>query len=441
MLSNVCELYRIGPGPSSSRTIGPLLAAHRFVRELAADELLPRVGSVRVELFGGLACTGREQTTDRAVIGGLAGLSSDDCDAGALARCAYEVERTGQMVLGGHHTIAFAAERDIAFCVNHVVAYDGNAARFVARDRSGNALASSLYFSVGDGDVRAENEVAAKPPLVRVPFPFATIVELLERGHAHRKKIAELALANAGVHRSPGEIRSLLLDTARAMRASIDRGLAAETPLPGGRARMARALFVAAGTAAPAQRCAAYAVAVSEENAAGGRVVAAPSNGAAGPVAAMLRFSEESLPLAGDSATIVFLMTAATVGALLRAGGLRQAGCQSEVGLAAAMAAAGYAAVHGGTNEHVLHAAELALEPHLGFSCDPDGALIQQPCIERNAKAAAIAQAAAGSALRHPSPRIALDALVNSMVERGRGMAGRFKEASLGGVAVNVVDC
>jgi L-serine dehydratase len=227
------------------------------------------------------------------------------------------------------------------------------------------------------------------------------------------------------------------------MRASIERGLSTDGTLPGGRVRRAPAHADAlrAAQASPAQWCAVFATAVAEENAAGGRVVAAPSNGAAGPVAALLTHFRETKPLNLEGRTVEFLLASAAVAGLLRASGLVQAGCQSEVGLAAAMAAAGYAAVLDGTNAQVLLAAELALEPHLGLACDPDGARIQQPCIERNATAAGRAITAAQNALRQHAPRNTLDALTRSMIDRGRHMAGRYKESSLGGIAVNVADC
>ena len=213
--------------------------------------------------------------------------------------------------------------------------------------------------------------------------------------------------------------------------------------MPGGRVRRAPAQADAlrATQATATQWCAVYATAVAEENAAGGRIVAAPSNGAAGPVAALLTQHRESQPLAGDRATTEFLLAAAAIGGALRAQGLAQVGCQSEVGLAAAMAAAGYAAVLGGSNEHVVLAAELALEPHLGLACDPEGARIQQPCIERNAAAAGRAATAAQNAIKSPSPRSALDTLARSMIERGKQMAGRYKQASIGGISVNIADC
>jgi L-serine dehydratase len=227
------------------------------------------------------------------------------------------------------------------------------------------------------------------------------------------------------------------------MRASIERGLATDGTLPGGRVRRAPAHADAlrATRASPSQWCAVFATAVAEENAAGGKIVAAPSNGAAGPVAALLTHYRETKPLSMDERTAEFLLAAAAIGGVLRASGLVQAGCQSEVGVAAAMAAAGYTAVLGGTNAHIVLAAELALEPHLGLACDPEGARIQQPCIERNAAAAGRALTAAQNALRQHAPHNSLDALVHSMIERGRQMAGRYKQASLGGIAVNVADC
>ncbi len=440
---NVGELFSVGPGPSSSRTIGPLLAARRFVHEIAADGVLPFAAHLRVELFGGLACTGRDLGSDRAILAGLSGLRAEVCDNAALARCAAAIARDGALALNGRHMIAFALERDIAYCVDRTLAYDGNAIRFVAQDSAGKAVAERLYFSTGGGKVVASNELGAEFPVARVPYPFTTADHVIELGRVHHKKLVDMALANACVHKSPGEVRGTLLRAARAMQTSIERGLAADDPLPGGAPRHAgaRAAALRVAGATPTQRCSVYATAVAEENSAGGLVVGVPSTGAAGPVAALLRHCRELDPVAGDEGAIEFLMVAAAIGGWLRAQGLHHAGCQSEVGLAAAMAAAGFAAVQGGSNAHVLYAAELALEPHLGLSCDPEGARIQQPCIDRNATAAARALAAASEALRHPMPRIKLDALVHVMVERGRGMAGRYKQASLGGVAISVADC
>jgi len=440
---NIAQSYRIGPGPSSSQTVAPLEAARRFVHELAADGLVTRTARVRVDLYGGLACTGRELGAQRAVVAGLAGIPTASCDGPLLARCTADADHDRSIALAGRHRIDFHPARDVVFRVDQALANDGSALGFSALDASGQVLASRLYHSLGDGMIAAQDEAPGRRGPARVPYPYGTGAELLDAGRAQRKRIAEMALANECVVHSPGEVRALLLRVADAMRGAIERGLATDGTLPGGRVRRAPAQADAlrAGNASAAQWCAVFATAVAEENAAGGRVVAAPSNGSAGPVAALLSHFRETPTLHREQGTVDFLLAAAAVGGLLRAAGLVQAGCQSEVGVAAAMAAAGYAATQGGTNEHVLMAAELALEPHLGLACDPEGARIQQPCIERNAAAAGRAITAAQNALRHPAPRHSLDALTRTMVERGRQMAGRHKQASLAGIAVNVADC
>lgn len=443
MYLNVAATYRIGPGPSSSQTVGPLEAARRFGHELAADGLVMRTRRVRVELFGGLACTGRELGAQRAVVAGLAGIPTASCDAPLLARCSADADADGSIALAGRHRIDFHPARDVVFRIDQALAYDGNALAFTAYDASGEPLASQVYFSPGDGLVVTRDERSSRRGPLRVPYPFASAEQLLQTGKDYGKRVADLALANECVVQSPGEVRATLLRVGDAMRASIERGLATDGELPGGRIRRApaHADTLRAAKASPAQWCAVFATAVAEENAAGGRIVAAPSNGAAGPVAALLTHFRETKPLNLEGRTVEFLLAAAAVAGVLRASGLVQAGCQSEIGLAAAMAAAGYTAVHDGTNAQVLLAAELALEPHLGLACDPDGARIQQPCIERNATAASRAITAAQNALRQHAPRNALDALTRSMVDRGRMMAGRYKESSLGGIAVNVADC
>jgi len=440
---NVAATYRIGPGPSSSQTVGPLEAARRFGHELAADGLVSRTRRVRVELFGGLACTGRELGAQRAVVAGLAGIPTASCDSALLARCTADADADGSIALAGRHRIDFHPARDVVFRIDQALVYDGNALAFTAYDAAGDQVASQMYFSPGDGMVMSRDERGGRRGPARVPYPFTSAQELIESGRVHGKRIADLALANECVVQSPGEVRTTLLRVADAMRAAIERGLSTDGTLPGGRIRRAPAHADAlrAAQASPAQWCAVFATAVAEENAAGGRVVAAPSNGAAGPVAALLTHFRETKPLNLEGRTVEFLLASAAVAGLLRSSGLVQAGCQSEIGLAAAMAAAGYAAVLDGTNAQVLLAAELALEPHLGLACDPDGARIQQPCIERNATAASRAITAAQNALRQHAPRNALDTLTRSMIDRGRAMAGRYKESSLGGIAVNVADC
>jgi L-serine dehydratase len=300
-----------------------------------------------------------------------------------------------------------------------------------------------VYFSTGNGAVLAEEDAGAPPRMPRLPYPYATADELLAVCHAHAKRIPDLVRANESAMYSPGEVHSGLLLVAQSMRSAVERGLTTEGVLPGGTRRTAPSWAEALRTTAatPEQLCAVYATAAAEENAACGRVVAAPSSGAAGPVAALLQLWRDSGPLQEDDRAIEFLLAGAATGGLLRCAGVRQVGCQGEVGVAAAMAAAGYATVLGGSNAQVLHAAERALEPHLGLACDPAGGRIEDPCIERNAMAATCAYNAAVAAVRTPVSRVGLDMLARSLVESGRAMTTRPKSTSIGGLAVNVVEC
>jgi L-serine dehydratase len=373
------ELYRVGPGPSSSSTVGPQRAGLRFVHDLAADGLLPQIAQVEAELYGGLAFSGREQTTDQAVIAGLSGQPPERCDSSILAACAARAQADGSLKLGGRQRVAFEPSRDLRFVVNHSVAYDGNAIRFVARDPAGDIVASRVYFSPGSGVVLGEADVAHGAPGPRVPYPYASAEALLRQCHAQHKKMSDLARVNECALFSPGEVRTGLLLIAQTMLDSLERGLAADGALPGGRMRTApgRARAMRTHALVPAQTVAVYATAVAEENAAGGRVASAPSSGSAGPVAALLRLWRDSKPIQQEDGAIDFLLAGAAIGGMLRSAGIRQVGCQSEIGVAAAMAAAGYAAVLNGSNAQILYAAKRALEPHLGLACDPEGARIQ----------------------------------------------------------------
>lgn len=442
------ELFRIGPGPSSAHVVGPQRAAQRFLHEIAADGVLSGVQRVEVELFGGLAFTGRERGTDHAVIAGLTGLSPELCDRAALAHRALQVHSDGHLTLASGQRIAFAADRDLRFVIDRAVAFDGNALRFVARDRYDAIVATRVYFSIGNGHVRGE---ADRPALAhaRLPHAHASAESMLEACASHGMHISDLMRANEYVRLSPGEVRARLLDVAFVMRAALERGLTTDGVLPSGNRRtapswsvaMQESSAIAAGSNTPAQRAAVYATAVAEESAAGGRVVAAPSAGAVGPVPALLQLWCDTGPLRHDDSAVEFLLTCAAIGAMLRAAGLHHAGCQSEIGVAAAMAAAGYAAVLGGSNAQVMHAAELALRPHFGLTCDPVGGRIEEPCIERNAVAASLACAAALEAVRTPSPRNGIDATVRAMIASSQRMASRPKTTSLAGIAVSLAEC
>lgn len=442
MFLSAFELFRIGPGPSSSATVGPQRAALCFVHDLAADGLVAATARVEVEVYGGLAFSVRELSTDRAIVAGLCGERPESCDAAALAMNSARVDVEGSLLLGGRHRIEHVTERDLHFVVNHSVAFDGNAVRFIARGAGGEPVSSRLYFSTGDGAILAEDDVG-KDTRQRVPYPFDSAASLLAACRARGKKIPDIALANECALRSPGEVRSGLLRIAHAMLASLQRGLAASGVLPGGTLRRAPALAetLRHSTVTEDQRCSTYALAVAEENAAGGRVASAPSNGAAGPVVALLQAWRDESPIDAEAGMQDFLLAATAIGQLLRAIGVKHVGCQGEVGVASAMAAAGYAAAKNGSNTQILAAAERALESHLGLTCDPAGGRVQDPCIERNARAGAVAYTAATNAIRMPDPPMGLDRIALAAVDRGRAMAARYKVASLGGVAVNVAEC
>jgi L-serine dehydratase len=445
MFVSAFDLFRIGLGPSSAHTTGPMRAARRFVHALEADGVFYQTRRISVDLYGSVACTGRDHGTDRAILAGLAGDAPDAVDPQTLSARAVRIRAEGQLTLNGTSQIAFDPQADIVFHVDKTFVHHSNGLRFTARDARGETLATRLYFSTGDGEIVTDGEMPGSRSTVRVPYPFTTAAELLALAQSHGKKIADMARTNELALRSPDEVRAGLLQCAATMRNAVERGLATSGPLPGGAGRPRRAATQAAAIAGtdpdlPAW-AAVYATAVAEENAAGGRVVSAPSNGSAGPVAAVLHQWRSTIPLAGDDGSVTFLLAAAAVGQLLRAGGLKQSGCQGEIGVAGAMAAAGLAAVNSASNRQLLHAAERALEPFVGLTCDPAGGLVQDPCIGRNAAAAAHAVGAARFALRLPNPPVALDAAVHTMTETGRAMTARYKASSLGGLAVNVVDC
>ncbi|MEO8484777.1 MAG: L-serine ammonia-lyase, iron-sulfur-dependent, subunit alpha [Betaproteobacteria bacterium] len=438
------SVLRPGPGPSSMHTAGPWLAARQFVHELAANGALATVARLGVELYGGAACVGREAAADSAIVAGLQGVDRARCDAADLAAMRAASASRRELRLDGHHAVRFDPDDDIGFRVDRALAYGGSAVRFAAFDARGNVVADRVYVPVGDDEVVGAGDAIAPTRVARVPFDYdATSDALIDACRsAGGRRIAFVALANEGALLSPGEVRARLIAMGATMRASVERGCLATGDLPSGRKRMASALADAldSRTSTPAQRCRIYALAAAEENASGALGGAAPAIGAAGVVAALLRHAleQEGVP---DDTEVEFLATAGAIGALLRRAGLRQVGCQGEVGVAAAMAAAGLAATSGATPVQVLHAAELALEPHLGLACDPVGGRVESPCIERNGLGAARACAAAAAAIRVPLPRVALDAVVRSMVETSRSLAGRYKQASLGGVALSVPDC
>jgi L-serine dehydratase len=454
---SVFELFKIGVGPSSSHTVGPMKAAAAFADGLVETGAMDRVASVEVVLLGSLAFTGRGHATDKAVMLGLSGERPETVDLDAAEALVARVRETKALDLGGRRAIAFDAERAIVFDTVTPAPKHPNTMRFIARDEQGGALADETWLSVGGGfiirDSGEKDAPAAEPPL---PHPFRSGAELLARGREARLSIAELMRANEAALRSEGEAEAHAKRIIGVMFASVERGLAQSGPLPGGLKVMRRAKAIHDRLTEASKRnfhpaheimdfVSVYAMAVNEENAAGGRVVTAPTNGAAGVIPAVLRYYRDHCEGANPAGMADFLLTATAIGALFKLNASisgAEVGCQGEVGVASSMAAAGLCAALGGTNEQIENAAEIAMEHHLGMTCDPIGGLVQIPCIERNAFGAVKAIAAASLALHGDGThRVSLDSVVATMRQTGADMQSKYKETSLGGLAVNFVEC
>jgi L-serine dehydratase len=458
MFVSAFDLFKIGLGPSSSHTVGPMRAALRFVREILADRL-EAVERVHIDLYGSLALTGRGHGTDRAVLLGLSGDAPDRIDPDQVEPKVRRIREQRTLKLGGRKEIAFDEGEDLRFRIDRALAFHSNGMRFTAYDGAGAILARRIYFSVGGGFVvdEVESQHVADPPKgVHVPFPFASAAELLAHGEKSRKRIAEMMRVNEHALRSPDEVRSGLLERWRVMNDSIERGMRSDGVLPGGLNVRRRAKGLAESLRERKARrewnpteatdwVSVYAIAVNEENAVGGRVVTAPTNGAAGIIPAVIRYYRDFYRDSTDDDVVSFLLAAAAVGGLCKRNASlsgAEVGCQGEVGVACSMAAAGLAAVLGGSNAQIENAAEIGIEHHLGMSCDPVAGLVQIPCIERNAMGAVKAINAASLALRGDGThRVALDTVIKTMYDTGRDMMAKYKETSLGGLAVNVVDC
>jgi L-serine dehydratase len=460
MFVSAFDLFKIGIGPSSSHTIGPMRAALRFAQELSADGVLGRTARVVVDLYGSLGLTGRGHGTDRAVMLGLSGEAPDRIDPDQIASKIERIRAQHMLPLAGEHAIAFREADHLRFRIDKTLSFHSNGIRFTAFDADGNPLARNVYYSVGGGFVLDEKEAAAlgdaPPPPLRVPYPFSSAAELSRHGVEAHKRIPEMMRINELALRSPDQVRNGLLERWAVMNDSIERGLRNEGVLPGGlnvrrRAKELHDALLAKAQMQPNSATEAmdwvsiYAIAVNEENAAGARVVTAPTNGAAGVMAAVIRYYREYYEESNEDGIVAFLLTAAAIGGLCKRNAslsCAEVGCQGEVGVACSMAAAGLAAALGGSNAQIENAAEIGIEHHLGMSCDPVGGLVQIPCIERNAIGAVKAINAASLALRGDGThRVALDAVIKTMYETGRDMMSKYKETSLGGLAVNIVDC
>jgi len=454
---SVFDLFKIGIGPSSSHTVGPMKAALAFVDGLAAAGRLGAVERVEVALYGSLAWTGKGHGTDRAVILGLSGMQPATVDPDEADAAFAAAGAGGSLRLGGERRIAFDYGRDILFDGHAETPKHPNTMAISARDAAGALIAHERWCSVGGGFVVPEAEVGlAVDNPVTVPLPFRSGRELLQIGASSGLSIAAIVLENERALRPDTEIDAHLEAVAAVMMACVDRGVATTGELPGGlkvkrRAKAIRDRLVARGQANDRAAhevmdwVSLYAIAVNEENAAGGRVVTAPTNGAAGVVPATLRYFLDHCSGASPAGVRTFLLTATAIGGLFKMNASisgAEVGCQGEVGVACSMAAAGLCAALGGSNEQVENAAEIGMEHHLGMTCDPIAGLVQVPCIERNAFGAISAVNAASLALHGDGTHIvSLDKVIVTMRETGRDMASKYKETSLGGLAVNLPEC
>jgi L-serine dehydratase len=455
---SVFDLFKIGIGPSSSHTVGPMRAVRRFVERLESDGLLPRVARVRLELFGSLAFTGKGHGSDVALMLGLEGDDPRTVDIERVQPRIDAMTRSGRVRLLGTHEIAFSRKDDIVFHRRERLPLHSNGMRFTAFDGAGAALLERIYYSVGGGFVvngDGAPEDGSTPGATAVPYPFSSAAELLEQCRTHGLSISTLMLENEKALRSEAEVRSELEAIWRAMAACVTRGCEKEGILPGGLhvRRRAASLYrrLKADTRGAADPLVVidwvnlWALAVNEENAAGGRVVTAPTNGAAGIVPAVLHYYRRFVPNADDEGVMRFLLTAGAIGALYKRNASisgAEVGCQGEVGVACSMAAGGLAEVLGGTPEQVENAAEIGMEHNLGLTCDPIGGLVQVPCIERNAMGAVKAINAARLALSGDGThKVSLDKVIATMRATGADMSTKYKETARGGLAVNVIEC
>ncbi|MFF8593283.1 L-serine ammonia-lyase [Streptomyces sp. NPDC015220] len=455
MAISVFDLFSIGIGPSSSHTVGPMRAARMFARRLRNEGLLERTVSLRAELYGSLGATGHGHGTPKAVLLGLEGDSPRTVDVETADERVERIKTSGRLSLLGEHEIAFSFDDDMVLHRRKALPYHANGMSLWAYDASGAELLTKTYYSVGGGFVVDEEAVGAdriKLDDTVLKYPFRTGDELLRLTRETGLSISSLMLENERAWRTEEEIREGLLEIWRVMRSCVGRGMTREGILPGGLRVRRRAAVTARQLRAEGDAAARamewitlYAMAVNEENAAGGRVVTAPTNGAAGIIPAVLHYYLDFIPGADEDGVVRFLLAAGAIGMLFKENASisgAEVGCQGEVGSACSMAAGALAEVMGGTPEQVENAAEIGMEHNLGLTCDPVGGLVQIPCIERNGMAAVKAVTAARMALRGDgSHMVSLDKVIKTMKDTGADMSVKYKETARGGLAVNIIEC
>ena len=483
MTTSLFDLYKIGVGPSSSHTMGPMRAACRFAQELDRNSLVDRAARIQTDLYGSLALTGMGHATDRAVLLGLAGNEPAAIDPAAIESTVAAIRTLRRIALAGKRDIDFDEPHDLVFHRDRMFppgarTQHPNGIRFTAFDAKGETLAQRTFFSIGGGFITEDGEAdrPSREPKVPLPFPFHSAAELLEIARAHSLSIDSVMLANecerlraldrsASPNAGPNANQDSLEQRVQAgieqiwqtMQDCIARGMVAEGILPGGLQVRRRARRLAerlrardasgkqGDPLAPLDWLTVYAMAVNEENAAGGRVVTAPTNGAAGVVPAVGLFYQRFVEGASREGMFRFFLVSAAIGVLYKENASisgAEVGCQGEVGVACSMAAAGLTSALGGNDGQIEHAAEIAMEHNLGMTCDPIGGLVQIPCIERNAMGAAKAVQAARLAMNEPEAhKVSLDQVIRTMYLTGLDMQSRYKETSLAGLALNVIEC
>ncbi len=457
MALSVFDLFKIGIGPSSSHTVGPMRAALRFAEALRDDGLLPGTARVQIELYGSLGATGKGHGSDKAVLLGLEGERPESVDTAGIPARIAAIRDSGQLQLLGSQPLSFSIERDLAF-IRKALPYHPNGMILRAFDQAGLQTCSREYYSVGGGFV--VDQQAPGSPLVEdrtpLPFPFHSAAELLQLCAETGLPISQLMLANEAAWRPEAQTRAGLLAIWQVMQDCVSAGCRTEGVLPGGLKvrRRAAALYRQLSENPEANLRDAlnvldwvdlYALAVNEENASGGRVVTAPTNGAAGIVPALLHYYLRFVPAASEDGVVRFLLTAAAIGILYKENASisgAEVGCQGEVGVACSMAAGALCEVLGGSPQQVENAAEIGMEHNLGLTCDPIGGLVQVPCIERNAMGAVKAINAARMALRGDGQHfVSLDKVIRTMRQTGADMKSKYKETARGGLAVNIIEC
>jgi L-serine dehydratase len=463
MALSVFDLFKVGIGPSSSHTVGPMRAAALFARHLEKSEVIGQVARVETRLYGSLGATGKGHGTDTAVMLGLQGLMPDVIDADSIDSRIAHVRKAKQLPIAGHHTVPFLEKTDILFLRRETLPFHTNGLKLTAFNAAGEPIAEKSYFSVGGGFVVNEDDAASAmqgkkvvaDPTV-VPYPYASGDELIALTRSTGMTIAQLVFQNELAWRAPDEVNAGLDNIWQVMQGCVTRGCRTEGYLPGllKVKRRAPELYQSLNSR-PEQALRdqlttldfvnLYAMAVNEENAAGGRVVTAPTNGAAGIIPSLMHYYDRFCPGANAQGIRDFLLTAGAIGMLYKENASisgAEVGCQGEVGVACSMGAAALAAVLGGSPEQVENAAEIGMEHNLGLTCDPVGGRVQIPCIERNAMGSVKAINAARIALRGDGTHfVSLDQVIKTMRDTGRDMMTKYKETSRGGLAVNVIEC